>query len=85
MVLPAPAERFIRIEPRRLVVKPVTWKMCSSTMNRPEMQACATHRMGAVKQNMKSSGSVIEAREAVKASGTRTAAVFLRFSLRRRR
>ena len=64
------------------MVKPVTWKVCSSTMNRPEMQACATHRMGAVKQNMKSSGSVMEAREAVKASGTRTAAVFLRFSLR---
>ena len=40
---------FISTEPRRLVVKPVTWKVCSSTMNRPEMQACATHRMGAEK------------------------------------
>ena len=30
------------------MVKPVTWKMCSSTMNRPDMQACATHRLSLI-------------------------------------
>ena len=39
-------------------------------MKLPEMAACASHKTGAEKQNRKSSGSVMEASDAVKTSGS---------------
>ena len=66
----APAERFITSDPRRFEVNAVTPHRCSSTMKLPEMAACASHKTGAEKQNRKSSGSVMEASDAVKASGS---------------
>ena len=48
----------------------------------PEMTAWASQSTGAEKQNRKSSGSVMDASDAVKASGSSWAAVFLRFSRR---
>ena len=39
-------------------------------MKMPEMAACVSHKTGAEKQNRKSSGSVMEASDAVKASGS---------------
>ena len=39
-------------------------------MNAPEMAAWASHSTGAEKQNRKSIGSVTEASDAVKASGS---------------
>ena len=46
------------------------------------MTACAAHSTGNAKQNRKSSGSVMDASDAVKASGSSVAAVFRRFSFR---
>ena len=51
-------------------------------MKVPEMTAWASQSTGAEKQNRKSSGSVMDASDAVKASGSSWAAVFLRFSRR---
>ena len=51
-------------------------------MKMPEMTAWASQSTGAEKQNRKSSGSVMDASDAVKASGSSWAAVFLRFSRR---
>lgn len=73
-------ERFISTEPRRLVVKPGDMEDVQQHDEQAGIRACATHRTRSSEAEHEVSGSVMEAREAVKASGTRTAAVFLRFA-----